>query len=140
MKIKELIAKVKEDWSSWLVIAAVLTAGTNFGQTMTQLNYQITDLSKTVAALSEAVKEINTLDERVTVLENRIDGHKNTALELLKGLAEEIIISNVPIEEIYNNTVSKYALETVCNIPEIKYQLYDDLGSEAVIYYCTYIR
>ena len=140
MQIKELIAKVKDDWSSWLVIAAVLTAGTNFGQTMTQLNYQITDLSKTVAALSESVQEIGHLEDRIVELENKLSGHKDLTTELLTALAEDVILSNIAFEDLDKNTTAKMALKTACGMQNIKFQMYDDLGADPVIKYCNYVR
>ena len=140
MQIKELIAKVKDDWSSWLVIAAVLTAGTNFGQTMTQLNYQITDLSKTVAALSESVQEIGRLEDRIATLENDLEGHRDLTVQLLTALAEDVILSEISFADLDKNTTAKMALKTACNMQNVKFQMYDDLGAENVIKYCNYVR
>ena len=140
MQIKELIAKVKDDWSSWLVIAAVLTAGTNFGQTMTQLNYQITDLSKTVAALSESVQEIAHLEDRINTLESNLTGHRDLTTELLTALAEDIILSEISFEDLDKNSTALLALKTSCGMSNVKYQMYDDLGAEIVIKYCNYVR
>ena len=139
MQLKDLWTKVRDNWSSLLIITAILTAGTNFGKSMTELNYQLTDLSTTVNKLRQTVETIDELEERILVIEEELLEYQNLSYFFFLGVAEEIIVERNTFEELNLHIVEKQLLRKSCDDQRIREKLIADLGAKTVVTYCNYI-
>lgn len=138
--MKNLVAKVKDQWSAILVIIAIFTLGMNYATTMTKLNDQIVSLTKTVSELSESVKGIANITNRVEILEDKLSIMEKEHYQQLLVNARLVLITLSQPSELDSLPASKAILKEACNSVTIRAELYEDLGTDRVIQFCSYVN
>lgn len=121
-----LIDKIKADWSSWLVVAAILTAGTNYGTTITRQNYQLQELEKSIEELNEDI-----IDLKIQLQEQEITR--------LYEYAESILVSVDSPEELYKYPTGKTVIKRACANSIVKKQLLEWFDQK-VNTFCNYVK